>query len=51
MYDIFTDRSRYFNYNDPSFDPEHKLLFNSSFGWMGPYAYKNRSNSPVACGR
>ena len=26
----------YYMYNDHAYDPEHKLLFYSSFGWIGP---------------
>merc|ERR1719491_1184586 len=33
----------YFNYNDPAFDPGHKHIFNSSFGWIGPRFFTTSS--------
>jgi hypothetical protein len=35
----------YFNYNDPSFDPEHKEVFYSAFGLIGPRFFPTSSRT------
>jgi len=40
----------YFNYNNPGFDPGHKHIFYSSFGWIGPRFFPTTSAAQVSGG-